>query len=193
MKKLFFLFSLILTIASCKKENDVIISSSLKEKINADATTHFIGESFGGGIVFYINATGKHGLIAAAEDLEEPSVWSYKDTITNAGYSKIGAGHFNTNTIWKVLGEPDAGLEDYAALECYEYTLGGYAYWFMPSKDELNEMYKQKNIIGGFKNFAYWSSTEISASKAWFQNFGTGQQVRASKIFSYAVRPIRYF
>ena len=30
--------------------------------------THFIGESYGGGIVFWVDATGQHGLIAATSD-----------------------------------------------------------------------------------------------------------------------------
>ena len=184
----------IASIASCKKESSSPeASSSNIQSIAADTVTHYIGESFGGGIVFYVNATGRHGLIAAESDLEEPSVWSYTDTLTNAGYSKIGAGHFNTNKIFRVQGDPGSQSEDYAALECFEFEAGGYTRWYLPSKDELNELFKQKNIVGGFKPFAYWSSTEIELGKAWFQNFGTGKQVKSLKLASYAIRPIRYF
>ena len=79
------------------------------------------------------------------------------------------------------MGDPIGAPEDYAALECREFSLNGFTDWFMPSKDELNEMYKQKEMIGGFKPFAYWSSTEVSASRAWFQNFGAGQQVKTQR------------
>ncbi len=35
---------------------------------------------------------------------------------------------------------------------------------FLPSKDELNELYKQKDVVGGFVNYIYWSSTESSSN-----------------------------
>ncbi|MDO9257147.1 MAG: DUF1566 domain-containing protein [Bacteroidales bacterium] len=38
-------------------------------------TVHSIGESYGGGIVFYVNSTGTHGLIAATQDQSSSSNW----------------------------------------------------------------------------------------------------------------------
>lgn len=193
MKKIFAAF-IIITAVSCSKETSVlpVTAATAASQANTDSA-HYIGEHFGGGIIFYLNATGKHGLIAAPEDLEEPSVWSYSDTLTHAAGVKIGAGHYNTNAIFRVQGDPGEESEDYAALECYEYESEGYTRWFLPSKDELNELYKQKDIVGGLKPYAYWTSTEAGLSKAWFQNLGTGLQLKASKIASYAIRPIRYF
>ncbi len=34
-----------------------------------DTVTHYVGEKWGGGIVFYIDSSGQHGLIAAENDL----------------------------------------------------------------------------------------------------------------------------
>lgn len=181
----------IIITASCSKQVDQFSANTSTE--SALSTTHFIGEHFGGGIIFYINSDGKHGIIAAEEDIEEPSVWAYTDTVTGAIASKPGGGLKNTQRIFHVLGDPIGAPEDYAALECREFSLNGFDDWFMPSKDELNEMYQQKEMIGGFKPFAYWSSTEVSVSRAWFQNFGTGQQVKTQKIYSYSLRPVRYF
>jgi hypothetical protein len=85
-----------------------------------------------------------------------------------------------------------------AADICANLTLGGYSDWFLPSKDELNEMYL--NIgegnalcnIGDFDN-SYWSSTERDNNSAWFQDSSDGRQDYASKSGTYYVRPIRAF
>jgi hypothetical protein len=59
-----------------------------------------------------------------------------------------------------------------AVKECNQYKGGGYTDWYLPSKDELNQMYKNlhKNALGGFDNFAfYWSSTEGDDDDVWVQ------------------------
>ena len=37
--------------------------------------------------------------------------------------------------------------------------------WRLPTKDELNVMYKYKDKIGGFADYYYWSSTEGSSKR----------------------------
>ena len=97
------------------------------------------------------------------------------------------------NRIFKIQGPPQYEGDDYAASECLELQENGYQDWYLPSKSELNELYKQKNSVGGFTVFAYWSSSEVDASTAWFQNFGSGLQATELKIASYALRPVRKF
>jgi len=51
--------------------------------------------------------------------------------------------------------------------------------WKLPTKDELNLLYINKDKIGGFAsgNYGiYWSSTENDASSAWKQYFSSGWQ-----------------
>ena len=48
--------------------------------------------------------------------------------------------------------------------------------WRLPTKDELNMLYKNKEEIGGFANNYYWSSTELDNYLAWRQGFTNGFQ-----------------
>jgi hypothetical protein len=176
---------------SCVKDSETFsVSSSQQSSVSQK---HFIGEHFGGGIIFYLDKTKMHGLIAAPEDFEEPAVWSKKDTLNGAKSAKIGGGRANSNGIYKTQGNPQDEGDDYAALECVELTENGYSDWYLPSKDELNEIYLHKDVIGGFLPFSYWSSTEVNATTAWYQNFSTGTQVIEVKIGGYGIRPVRYF
>jgi hypothetical protein len=147
----------------------------------------------GGGIVFYISGGGTHGLEAASGDIGNVT-WSNID-VTAAGSlaqnTAIGTGMNNCNAI---IGQ--AGHTTSAAKLCRDYTGGGKTDWFLPSKDELNELYINRTIVGAFSASAYWSSSEDtvnSSVNAWGQNFGSGNTyiyVKSSLAF---VRPVRAF
>src|SRR5574344_80894 len=63
--------------------------------------------------------------------------------------------------------------------------------WYLPSKEELNSMYNQKEEIGGFSGNYYWGSTEYSSSNAWSQYFANGSQHNDYKSDSDRVRCVR--
>ena len=67
--------------------------------------------------------------------------------------------------------------------------------WRLPTTDELNTLYQNKDKIGGFADSVYWSSTEGDVDgSAWFQNFKDGEQDNFNKNFlAYYVRPVRDF
>ncbi len=89
--------------------------------------------------------------------------WGNTTTVVGTG-TDIGTGKSNTDAI--VTAMEDANFtEDYAAKACADSTLGGKDDWFLPSKDELNELYKQKGLVSA----NYWSSSEISSGEAWGQ------------------------
>ena len=65
--------------------------------------------------------------------------------------------------------------------------------WRLPSKTELEYLYEQKKVVGGFANNSYWSSTETNNDSAWFQNFLDGYQNSNSKNITLHVRAVRAF
>ena len=153
------------------------------------SNTHYIGESYGGGIVFYVYDNGQHGLIAAIADQSTGIRWhngSY--TTTNAVRDQVNAGRFNTERI--IINQ---GAGSYAAQICANYQGGGYGDWYLPSKYELNLLYLKKAYVGGFADNNYWSSSEISSSDTWRQYITTGYQTNSDKYNSFCVRARRAF
>ena len=81
--------------------------------------------------------------------------------------------------------------------------------WYVPSKDELNELCKYANyqltgntqiqcrptgiLRTGFSFEGYWSSSQYDVSQAWFQSFNAGSQLPATKNYKFRIRIIRAF
>jgi hypothetical protein len=159
--------------------------------------THYIGESYGGGKVFYVYDNGKHGLIAATSDQSTGIRWyGGSNTNTRARANGVGAGLKNTALIIANQGAVNGNA--FAATVCNEYsvTVDGVTYgdWYLPSKNELNLLYLQKSVVGGFASNVYWSSTEFGNDVlAWNQDFANGLQYYDYKNFTRYVRAIRAF
>ena len=82
------------------------------------------------------------------------------------------------------------GIMNWYDAKIYCKKLG--AEWRLPTKDELNMLYENKEEIGGFSNkFFYWSSTEFDFSSAWTQNFLLGYQGTNNKDNVTYVRAVR--
>lgn len=147
-------------------------------------TVYAIGQNYGGGIIFYIDGTFQHGLITSKTDLTDANVapmdWSNgTDISTFANGTAIGTGLANTNTIVAAQGSGT-----YPAKVCKNYLSGGFNDWYLPSKDELNQLYINKNTVGtfgGITTYSYWSSSEVSTTKAWSQSFQSGTQNSVNK------------
>ena len=180
---------------------DIIYPSLFVDGANSQIK---IGDTYGSGIVFWLDGNGG-GLVAAPSDQcsVNPSVeysgaqWGcYETAIPEARETGIVKGYINTYNIYFNCDQPDA-----AAAFCYEYEGGGWVSWWLPSKDELNEMYSAigpnspLGNVGGFADGgdSYWSSTEVDNRTAWLQRFDDGTQAPFYKTASVNVRAVRAF
>jgi hypothetical protein len=175
-----------------------------------------IGEIFQGGYLFYIDETGENGLVAALEDVTEGSnmgLWGidegfewgcFEQNVSGAEGKAIGSGYQNTlDILAQDCQTQNEGIT--AAQAAFNYSSLGYTGWFLPSDDELFEMYQtigpggSEGNIGGFEtdltatvyNDRYWSSSEKSSDKSWDIYFTNGASNDQGKATSIRVRPIR--
>lgn len=153
-------------------------------------TAPAVGDSYQGGIVFYSDQPF-HGLIASNPPgfIGEwgclgrpiPSNIALSD-------SRIGVGQENTTLIIRECPQPLLAAE-----LCDSYVSGGYSDWFLPSADELNQLYTQRFLFPGFAYADYWNSTQFDRTSAWIQNFNTGLRSQLNKDAVANVWPIRAF
>lgn len=156
----------------------------------ATTTTYTLGQSYGGGIIFYLDNTGQHGLIAAPTDLSNGIQWYNGGLIvTGASGTAVSTGQTNTASIISTQ-----GTGSYAAYITSQ-TANGYSDWFLPSIDELNLMYTNLYVkgLGTFTATFYWSSSEKNQNEAWVHDFGGNSNFGYWKSNKANVRPIRKF
>jgi hypothetical protein len=170
-----------------------------------------IGDIYQGGLIYYIDETGEHGLIAAMEDLTEGATdpsgnclngyeWGcYFESINGAGDTIIGTGYQNTMDIVNQGCETENGGIT-AAQAALDAEINGYSDWYLPSRDELVEMYNtigdggpEGNIASFESNCHYWSSSDYIDSQAWVVGFDNGSSYDGGKNITYRVRVIRSF
>lgn len=112
----------------------------------------------------------------------------------------IGSGQANTTAMIS-SGNCTSGAANVATA----YLGGSLSDWFLPSLNELQEMYAQRSTIGGFVQMSepgtsrtfttYWSSSEDSTqnfyARSW--SFTTNGNDNWTKSLKFGVRPIRSF
>lgn len=109
----------------------------------------------------------------------------------------------DTNTLNLVNAGPSSGITSgVAAGSCFASTSGGKTDWYLPSIDELSKIWQNRwDIAQGITTAsgttlsftAYWSSTEVSITEAWYFDFFNGVAADKNKSNSYYVRAVRKF
>jgi len=172
---------------------------------SANATggfTHYIGEQFGGGVVFHLwkdNQGAEHGLIVAVTNQSTQAAYSnVSSTLIGLSAQSNWDGLSNSNAIIA-----QAGHTSSAAKVCLDLVSGGQSDWYLPAFDELNLLWQNRfnvgmtlSTIGGATLLAnwnyYWCSTEDTNVNALGFNFAGNTMVN-TKSSQMNVRAIRAF
>ncbi|WP_373520637.1 hypothetical protein [Aquiflexum sp.] len=187
----------------------LVFSSCIKEE---DPKEVIVGEPFQGGVVGHVFGPGDpgfvsgetHGIIIAPVEQVFEAQWGCQGSAVTGTSTQVGFGRSNTE---KVLAFHDALPNFYtnptqchpdndgtvAARLTINFENGGYKDWFMPSLEEMNFLYDNRDKIGGFSNVEYWSSCESNATNACVMSFITGEQLSMPKSQLRRVRVIRFF
>ncbi|PHS10037.1 MAG: hypothetical protein COA88_03135 [Kordia sp.] len=187
--------------------HDIIDWIGIAEK---DTTKHYIGELWGGGIVFYVYDNGQHGLIASLDDVDGGNGVNFSgDTINLIGPTAQSVHNGASNTV--AITNQDATLNKAATL-CDTYVGGGFTDWYLPARWELREMYNAGYVIskkmdedGDFTTnpfhlenipptySGYWSSMEYSNDYVFYIRFNSGRVYKQNKMYALSVRAVRSF
>jgi len=202
MKNTFYtlLLGSILLTSNCKKKT--VEGPAGPQGPAGTGLTHYVGEKFGGGVVFYVyqDANGEeHGLITSLSDVATQVSWGLDGTDVQNCESTWN-GKENTNNIINAgaqAGDP--------ASVCRAFTGGGYTDWCLPAIHELNTLGDNLYLINktletdndpgstplnfGNSNY-YWSSTEVASNQAVAFQFAAAISFKSNK---YPVRAFRSF
>ncbi len=174
----------------------------------SSSSKHYIGELYGGGIIFWISPDGDHGLIASLKDIDDGTgvIWSDAADVIGETAESMTDGVSNTEAIISQSGHTTS-----AAKLCKEYSSDGYSGWYLPSDREfvllaavdymIDDVFDNddNDATGGFIQEyddlfgRYWTSTETPSGKAWIFSFPENLMKSAGKTSPYRVRAIRSF
>ncbi|MCB0689809.1 MAG: DUF1566 domain-containing protein [Saprospiraceae bacterium] len=187
------------TLLVVKQSDGTLATRDVATLSAAEPSVYAVGDYAQGGVVFYVDANGKHGKVLYIHSMGHLR-WSNVDNEYNfeaAWSAKNGAG--NTSAI---IQHPNHIFS--AASVCAKMAYGGYDDWYLPALNELTQLYNSRTIvdqvltsIGGeiLGTNGYWSSTEdnLQANKAWAWKFGDGTSALGFKDGFGGVRAIRSF
>ena len=171
----------------------IIATNSLGTIISSDlqfVADYIIGQNSAGGIVFYVDNTGLHGLVSAPSD-QGSYPWGCEGTRIGGTSVDFGSGLQNTDAIVaKCSGSNAANI-------CNDLVLNGYSDWYLPSLRELVLIHDNlyHHGIGDFSDNFYWSSSEWldpNTTHAFGWQFLSHQE-NSWKSYALRVRAIRAF
>jgi len=181
---------------------------ALHAKSASELVKYQVGDFAHGGIIFWVDESGQHGLVCDKNDLSSGMRWSAG---TDGNTRSYGDGPFSGEMNTSIICASHVAIGDdgssYAARMCMELqvteNLKTYGDWYLPSKEELILLSTNVTVVnstattyGGtaFGAADYWSSTEKDSSTAFTVNVTSGFQTFVTKNLNFfSVRAIRSF
>lgn len=159
IRTLFALSAIALTLSSFNFYDNSLIPNKKKEP------TYEIGQQAQGGIVFYLNKTKTHGLVAASQDQMQNN--NYQDCFDAINEPDHHDAHGQEYTDWRLP----------KLWEAYKMYMNLYL---------VN--------MGGFSASGYWTSKEtVGFDKMHVMNFAKGMDFTSRKSDTYKARAVRSF
>jgi hypothetical protein len=157
--------------------------------IDAFSQPFSIGQKYRGGVIFYVDSTGLHGLIAATAD--QGKTWGKMGRLNH----KSDISKYNSDASASQENIDDATL---AKRICSYYTTTvndqTYHTWYLPSRKELILLYGQKSVVGGFTDGFYWSSSWNERFQGFYLlDFTNGNNYSVGIYCEGYIRPIQTF
>jgi len=185
-------------------DNDLVrINGDLE--VTGTFNAYSIGDFVHGGIVFWVDETGQHGLVCSKTDQSTGIQWyNGSNDYTESRGDGIYSGEMNTTLIIATQGY---NSDNYAAgicanLEVTENSIN-YGDWYLPSITELTEIYDNRTTINTTAaansgtalttTGSYWSSYEQSNTNAYIKKFHDGGFMSTLKSYTNYVRAVRRF
>ena len=174
---------------------------------------HYIGEFYAGGIVFYVDETGEHGLVVSIDDIGYDEMWTTYGPVNwhdNLNTDEDATSFYDGATNTTEMLEHSDGNNNSACENCDQYSGGGFNDWYLPAIYQLRRLYNEADIVseacvanGGsaftISTFGatgrYWSSTQVIGDngKAYALTFQDGITIENGKSWTSRVRAIRNF
>lgn len=156
---------------------------------------YHVGDLYAGGVIFYVEGNGEHGLVVSATDISTSAVYGQNFVTTGASSSWNGQANSDLLSVGASVGD---AVELVSVL-----SLDGFDDWYLPSVDELSLIYANRYVISKVLSSVsgadlmvghYWSSTEYDSQNAYYISFHIGDvSSNGGKSLSKYVRAIRAF
>ncbi len=155
-----------------------------------------IGDEAFGGIIFWIDEDGEHGLVVSDVNFPSNAPWGTDPCCPTQAFNKFGiyGGYFNTLAI--IFDEYHNGSAASAIATSF---INGYGDWYLPNSSEFRELYNASLVIDNINLTAnwYWTSREDTDTSSTYRGYarhgGTGEGRLFDKDESHYLRPIRRF
>ncbi len=164
-----------------------------------------VGDLHAGGIIFFLDPSGEHGLVASLDDLDGGDGVQWSDR----HYSEIGP---DAKSATVGVSNTEAILAHQRSTSAAQLCRNLGPEWYLPSNRELYQLFTQELIIDQILDNDgdpttnglvqekteptlawYWSSTEQDQFHAWVYKAASGDSSKHGKEYTFRVRAVKAF